>query len=42
MPVDKEELFKGLSDAVVAMNKEKTVELAQIVVANHIDAYEAS
>ncbi len=41
MTVQKEELFRGLSDAVVAMDGEKTVELAKAVIARNIDAYEA-
>jgi len=41
MQLDKEELFRRLSEAVVAMNEEKTVELAKMVVVNHIDAHEA-
>ena len=39
--LNKEELFRRLSEAVVAMNEEKTVELAKMVVVNHIDAHEA-
>ena len=38
---DKGELFQALSDAVVAMDQKKTVELAQKVVEERIDAYEA-
>ena len=41
MRVQKEELFHGLSDAIVAMDEEKTVELAKAVIAGNIDAYEA-
>jgi len=41
MQLNKDELFKRLSDSVVAMNEEKTAELAQIIVVNQIDAYEA-
>jgi len=41
MQMNKEELFKRLSDAIVAMDEEKTVEIAQMVIDNHIDAYEA-
>lgn len=41
MLICKEELFKRLSDAVVAMYEEKTVEIAQMAVANQIDAYDA-
>jgi dimethylamine corrinoid protein len=41
MTVDKEQLFRELSDAVVAMDEEKTLELTRIVVADRIDAYEA-
>lgn len=39
--MDKEALFKGLSDAIVAMDEKKIVELTQNVIAYHIDAYEA-
>lgn len=38
---NKEELFKQLADAVVDMDEEKAVELAGIIVAEGIDAYEA-
>jgi dimethylamine corrinoid protein len=41
MQVNQEELFQRLSAAVVAMNEEKTVEIARMVIANHMDAYEA-
>lgn len=41
MLLSKKELFKRLSDAVVAMDEEKTVEIAQMVVADQIDAYDA-
>jgi len=41
MPVNKEELFKKLSDAVVDMNEDKTVSLANKIVADKVDAYEA-
>ena len=41
MQLNQEELFQRLSEAVVAMNEEKTVELAKMVIANDIDAYEA-
>lgn len=41
MQLNKDELFKRLSDSVVAMNEEKTAKLAQIIVVNQIDAYEA-
>ena len=41
MTLQKEELFRGLSDAVVAMDEEKTVELAGTVIADKIDPYEA-
>lgn len=37
----KERLFQGLSDAIVDMDEEKTVELANEVVTHDIDAYEA-
>jgi dimethylamine corrinoid protein len=37
----KEELLKQLADAVVDMDEEKTVALAEIIVAEGIDAYEA-
>jgi dimethylamine corrinoid protein len=37
----KEELFKQLADAVVDMDEEKAVELAEIIVSEGIDAYEA-
>jgi corrinoid protein of di/trimethylamine methyltransferase len=38
---DKSTLFQALSDAVVAMDQEKTIELAQKAVEERIDAYEA-
>ena len=41
MPVNKEELFKKLSDAVVDMNEDETVSLAKQIVAEKVDAYEA-
>lgn len=41
MSVNKEELFKKLSDAVVDMDEEETINLAQAIVAANIDAYEA-
>jgi dimethylamine corrinoid protein len=41
MPVSKEELFKKLSDAVVDMNEDETVSLANKIVADKVDAYEA-
>jgi len=41
MQVNNEEVFKEMSDAVVAMDEEKTVELAKLVIANSIDPYEA-
>lgn len=41
MPVNKEELFKKLSDAVVDMNEDETVSLANKIVADKVDAYEA-
>jgi corrinoid protein of di/trimethylamine methyltransferase len=41
MPKDKLELFQGLSDSVVAMDEEKTVELAVRIVESQYDAYEA-
>ena len=41
MRVQKEELFRGLSDAIVAMDEEKTVELSKAIIAGNIDAYEA-
>ena len=41
MPVNKEELFKKLSDAVVDMNEDETVSLANKIVAEKVDAYEA-
>ncbi|MBP2636196.1 MAG: metH 3 [Firmicutes bacterium] len=41
MPVNKEELFKKLSDAVVDMNEEETVSLANQIIAEKVDAYEA-
>lgn len=39
--MDKDELFQGLSDAVVAMDEEKTIELSDVVIANKVDPYEA-
>ncbi|QDR79259.1 corrinoid protein [Sporomusa termitida] len=41
MSENKEELFKKLSDAVVDMDEEETISLAQAIVAAKIDAYEA-
>lgn len=41
MPENKEELFKKLSDAIVDMNEEQTISLANEVIAKQIDAYEA-
>jgi len=41
MPKSKEELYKGLSDAVLNMDEEKTVILANEVVIEKYDAYEA-
>ena len=41
MPVNEEELFKKLSDAVVDMNEEETVSLANQIIAEKVDAYEA-
>lgn len=41
MAVNKEELFRKLSDAVVDMDENLTVSVAQEVVAEKIDAYEA-
>lgn len=41
MAVNKEELFKKLSDAVVDMDENLTVSVAQEIVAEKIDAYEA-
>lgn len=41
MPVNKEELFQKLSDAVVDMNEEATVSLAKEIIAEKVDAYEA-
>ncbi len=41
MSENKEELFKKLSDAVVDMDEEGTISLAQNIVAAKIDAYEA-
>jgi corrinoid protein of di/trimethylamine methyltransferase len=41
MMSQREELFRGLSDAVVAMDEEKAVELAGVVIADGIDPYEA-
>jgi len=37
----KERLFKDLSDAVVEMDEEKTVSVAEQIIENEIDAYEA-
>ncbi len=41
MTADKEQLFRELSDAVVAMDEEKALELTRVVIADRIDAYEA-
>lgn len=41
MPIDKLELLRGLSDSVVAMDEEKTVNLAVRIVESQYDAYEA-
>ena len=41
MSVNKEELFKKLSDAVVDMDEEAAVSLSEKIVASQIDAYEA-
>ncbi|SMC32061.1 corrinoid protein [Sporomusa malonica] len=41
MPVNKEELLKKLSEAVVDMNEDEAVSLAQEIVSAQIDAYEA-
>ncbi len=41
MPNDKVELLRGLSDSVVAMDEEKTVNLAVQIVESQYDAYEA-
>jgi corrinoid protein of di/trimethylamine methyltransferase len=41
MPNDKLELFQGLSDSVVAMDEDKTVELAVRIVESQYEAYEA-
>ncbi len=41
MSVNKEELFKKLSDAVVDMDEEAAVSLSEEIVASQIDAYEA-
>lgn len=41
MPVNKEDLFRKLSDAVVDMNEDETVSLAKEIVAEKVDAYEA-
>lgn len=38
---EKNELFQALSDAVVAMDQEKTLELARNVIEDRIDPYEA-
>lgn len=39
--MDKEELFKGLSDAIVTMDEKRLVDLCQMVIVHHIDVYEA-
>jgi dimethylamine corrinoid protein len=41
MPDDQLKLFQGLSDSVVAMDEEKTVNLAVQIVESQYDAYEA-
>jgi methanogenic corrinoid protein MtbC1 len=41
MPKSKEELYKGLSDAVLNMEEEETVILANEVIVEKYDAYEA-
>jgi dimethylamine corrinoid protein len=41
MSINKDELFKQLSDAVVEMEEEKTAEIANLIVGQKIDAYEA-
>ncbi|SDF24799.1 corrinoid protein [Sporomusa acidovorans] len=41
MPVNKEELFKKLSDAVVDMNEDEAVDLSKEIVDKKVDAYEA-
>jgi corrinoid protein of di/trimethylamine methyltransferase len=41
MSEEKEHLFNNLADAVVEMDEERTVQLAQEVVARRIDAYQA-
>lgn len=38
---DKEWLFQDLSDAVVAMDADRAVDLAKQVIAEHVDVYEA-
>jgi len=38
---DKRQLFQGLSDAVVAMDEDRVVELAKTVIENKVDVYEA-
>ena len=39
--MEKEELFQGLSDAIVAMDEDETVRLAEAVIDDKIDPYEA-
>lgn len=39
--MDKEELFKGLSDAIFTMDEKKVIDLSQMVIVHHINAYEA-
>ncbi len=41
MTLQKEELFQGLSDAVVAMDEEEAKRLAHVVIAAGVDPYEA-
>lgn len=41
MTLQKEELFQGLSDAVVAMDEDRAVKLAEQVIAHGVDPYEA-
>ena len=41
MPTEKEELFKKLSDAVVEMEEEEAISVAEAIIAKGIDAYEA-
>ena len=41
MTADKEQLFRELSNAVVAMDEEKALELTRVVITDRIDAYEA-